>query len=232
MESAITVAAGNLIDPTCSIPDEPYFHFDPENNNDGDDKKKECQRHAISRDAFTEPPISSVTIRVSPLVEWEGNWLDIHQDHVSCGEDDNDENTVLGDLPEDDHAEWEEIEIDGQGSGHLLVCCGSARPQKSAVKYQITVKSKTKEEGGLGFITVHDFLGQVHPWLMEIKADILEAKAVATALLQSRDEVPSREEILATDGGMKLFVGGASPRDLSILDEAQWADERRAVIHS
>lgn len=39
------------------------------------------------------------------------------------------------------------------------------------------------------------------------------------------DDVPSREELLARDGDMKLFVGGASPKYLFILNE-EWTKER------
>ncbi|KAK4124052.1 hypothetical protein N657DRAFT_619423 [Parathielavia appendiculata] len=209
LEAAISVAAGYWIDPT--IPDEPYHRADAVD-----------QRHPISRDPYTEPKVSSVTISADLLSDWENNWFEVHRDHVLPGGEEENGKTRIGSLPdfdpEDEDDAWPEV--DGEGSGHLLVCCGSERPRKTETKFQLLVTAKGA--GPDGFLTVHDFLEQVHPWLMGLKGEILEARAVAFALLEGEDDVPSREELLARDGHMKFFVFGA--KDLVIWDEEEWTE--------
>lgn len=168
-----------------------------------------------------------MTIGAQPLNDWEENWLGVHDGHALPGGEEEGGNTRFGPLPdvdpenEDDDA-WPEV--DGEGSGHLLVCCGSERPRKTETKFQFVVTAKGA--GPDGFLTVHDYLEQVHPWLMGLKGEILEARAVEAVLFEEADDVPSREELLARDGDMKLFVGGAPPKYLVILNEEKWTKER------
>ncbi|KAK4101979.1 hypothetical protein N658DRAFT_42992 [Parathielavia hyrcaniae] len=59
LESAIPVGPGTFIDPT--IPDEPYHRV----------VGTVDHWHAILRDPFTEPKLSSITVGVEPLQDWE-----------------------------------------------------------------------------------------------------------------------------------------------------------------
>lgn len=214
LEAAISVAAGTLIDRTIS--DEPYHRAGAVD-----------QWHPISRDPFTEPKVSSVTIGVQPLIDWEENWLEVHDGHALPGREQEDGETRFGPLPDVDPENKNDgwLEVDGEVSGHLLVCCGTERPRKTDTKFQLLVTAKGA--GPDGFLTVHDYLEQVHPWLMSLKGQILEARAVEAVLFHEADDVPSREELLARDGDMKLFVGGGShPKDLVIVNEQEWTRER------
>ena len=58
------------------------------------------------------------------------------------------------------------------------------------------------------------------------EGEILEARAVEAVLFGEADDVPSREELLARDRDMKLFVGGAGPKYLVIKNEENWTKER------
>lgn len=165
-------------------------------------------------------------IGVEPLNDWEENWLEVHDGHAVPGGEEDGGETRFGPLPdvdpEDKNDGWPEV--NGEGSGHLLVCCGSERPRKTETKFQLLVTTKGK--GPDRFLTVHDYLEQVHPWLMGLKGEILEAKAVEAVLFENADNVPSREELLARDGDMKLFVGGAGPKYIDILNKEEWIKER------
>jgi hypothetical protein len=126
---------------------------------------------------------------------------------------------------EDEYDAWDEADEE-LGSGHLLECCGSERPRRSYGRYELLVTAR----GAGGFLTVHDYVEQVHPWLMSLKGDIIEAKAVANALLEGEEEVPQREELLARDGHFKLFVAGAHPKYLVMNNETQWVFERSRQV--
>lgn len=55
----------------------------------------------------------------------------------------------------------------------LLMCCDEIRPHGKDVK--LVVKPAT---GGEGFVTVHDYVSALHPWLMNMREDIVKAKGV------------------------------------------------------
>ena len=146
LEAAISVAGGTLIDPT--IPDEPYHRAGAVD-----------QWHPISGDSFTEPKVSSATIRVEPLNDWEENWLEVHDSNALPGGEDDGGETRFGPLPDvdpknEDDDGWPEV--DEEGNGHLLVCCGSEKPRKTETKFQLLVTAKGA--GPDGFLTVHDYL--------------------------------------------------------------------------
>jgi len=63
----------------------------------------------------------------------------------------------------------------GEYTGHLLMCCGVDQPLNSAERFKFVVEPK----GERGFLTVHDYVDQVHRRLMGWREEILEATAVA-----------------------------------------------------
>ncbi|KFY79088.1 hypothetical protein V499_01877 [Pseudogymnoascus sp. VKM F-103] len=62
---------------------------------------------------------------------------------------------------------------------HLLICCDEVRPRGKAVK--LVVKPAAGENG---FITVHDYVSAVHPWLASIQEDILNSMGLGDAHMQ------------------------------------------------
>jgi hypothetical protein len=64
-------------------------------------------------------------------------------------------------------------------------------------------------ESGEGFVTVHDYVTAVHPWLMGLRADLL---AAGGDLL---DHVPLAEDT-------RLMVVGSRPQSLHVLPESEW----------
>jgi hypothetical protein len=89
-----------------------------------------------------------------------------------------------------------------EGSEHLLMCRDEARPRGRVAK--LVVKPAA---AGTGFVTVHDYVSAVHPWLMNIRADILNAMAVLD------QPVPLETE---------LMVNSKGPELLMIEDKEQW----------
>jgi hypothetical protein len=100
----------------------------------------------------------------------------------------------------------------GEYTGHLLMCCGVDRPLNSAERFKIVVEAK----GERGFLTVHDYVDQVHRRLMGWREEILEATAVARECMG--DEPFSRAE--------KLMVG-AYGKSVEMMDEEEWASRHR-----
>lgn len=157
-----------------------------------------------------EPKISSVAIDVGDLVNWEENWLEAHKNHY-CPDFPEWTSTLtrIGPLPDADPNDPDEgfEEVDGEGTGHLLMCCGVERPRKTSSRFNFVVEAK----GEGGFLTVHDYVEQLHGWLMGLREEILEATAIARAILSENPF--SREE--------KLMLR-AYGKDVDFLKEKEW----------
>ena len=93
--------------------------------------------HPISRLPITQPKVSSITVRVYELDEWD----------VACRE------------------EHEDPDADQDAND-------------GADRQDFSVTVKPTGTGNEAFVTVHDFLEVVHPWLMSHKQDILTAKGM------------------------------------------------------
>ncbi|OBT93108.1 hypothetical protein VE01_08962 [Pseudogymnoascus verrucosus] len=107
--------------------------------------------HPVSQMPLTEPK--------------EDYWLEDHEEHSSPGGS-GEPSARYGELPDlGPEDEWEEGSDD-----HLLICCDEVRPRGKAVK--LVVKPAAGENG---FITVHDYVSAVHPWLASIQEDILNS---------------------------------------------------------
>lgn len=131
-----------------------------------------------------------------------------------------------GPLPDHDASaglddEWPEA--NGPGSGHLIRCaCGSTRPRKTLATGRLLVTIKARAGTGPGYLTVHDFVEQIHPWLMSLKEDILEARAVMKGLLCEGPEEFTRDEILERDKSLELLADGVVIPYLHIRDGKEW----------
>ena len=58
---------------------------------------------------------------------------------------------------------------DSNREEHLLGCYEEPRPRKKNMKILVKAASRT-------FVTVHNYLSTVHPWLMGLKEDITKAE--------------------------------------------------------
>jgi hypothetical protein len=126
----------------------------------------------------------------------------MHGDHADPdgGEENGPESWVkFGELPDYDPEEDEE------GPEHLLVCCGTQRPRSKAVS--VVVRSSGE------FVTIHDYLSTVHPWLVGLREDLLGSMTYL-------DEEPLTKET-------KIVVGSDDPENLKIYKEAEWIGHRR-----
>ncbi|KAI1452080.1 hypothetical protein F4805DRAFT_55120 [Annulohypoxylon moriforme] len=176
---------------------EPYFK--------ADDPKERW--HPVSQAPLTDPKVSSITVRVYELDKWEDDWYDFHREHSdpNGGNEQFDEN---GDLM----VRWGELldydeEKDEEGKPeHLLMCCGTTRPRGKAGS--MAVKPTTGD-----FITVHDYLSTLHPWLLGKRDDIL-------ALMGLFDDKPLPQET-------KLMVGYEMGDSLTVYDRAEWIEYRQ-----
>lgn len=124
--------------------------------------------HPVSQMPLTEPKVSSVTVSVDTLDVWEDYWLEDHEEHSSPGGS-GEPSARYGELPD----LGPEVELEEGSDNHLLICCDEVRPCGKAVK--LVVKPAAGENG---FITVHDYVSAVHPWLARIQEDILNSMGI------------------------------------------------------
>ena len=113
--------------------------------------------HQISTSPATDPPVSSITVKISDLEDWAWRWAENHED---CGEDYDDENQKWVDEDGDENNEEEPYR-------RLVRCCDQNRPQ---APLPLVINSKAQS-----WITVHDYITQVHAWVEELQADIVAA---------------------------------------------------------
>lgn len=125
--------------------------------------------HPISQSPLTEPKVSSIKVVVTNLDEWEDTWYEMHIRDSEPGEIRGDGSELLwGELSDFDP------NSDEEGPPHLLVCCGIKRPRKKKRISSIMVKPAT-----LPYITVHDYVSTVHPWLISLRDDLLKTLEVS-----------------------------------------------------
>ncbi|OTA63180.1 hypothetical protein K449DRAFT_381678 [Hypoxylon sp. EC38] len=172
---------------------EPYFRGDGERQN----------WHPVSQAPLTEPKVSSITVHVDELEDWEDNWLNFHQDHSDpdAGNErfEDGKLTVLwGELPD-----YKEGKDEEGRPAHLLMCCGSTRPRG---KEGGMVVKPTSED----FITVHDYLSTLHPWLLSHRDDILTSMGLF-------DDKPLPQET-------KLMVNYDMVNCLMMYDRSEWIE--------
>ncbi|KAF2472782.1 uncharacterized protein BDR25DRAFT_365958 [Lindgomyces ingoldianus] len=156
----------------------------------------------VSQSPLTEPKISSVTVHVEQLDDWEELWLDIHRDHAEPGpHNEASDFARFGPLPDYDP------DSDEEGPEHLLRCCHQDRPRKT--KVSLVVKAAGE------FVTVHDYVSVVHPWLMSLRENILQAAG-------------DLEDCVLLPANTRLIVeyAYARPDILYLYEEKEWQDVR------
>ena len=157
--------------------------------------------HPISSSPLSDPPISSITVTINPLDEWAEAWGEAHHGDIGGNQ------------------EWdpqEEEEDSTTTSRRLIRCCGEERPGPGP---SLTVSAS----GGRPFVTVHDYVMTVHPWLMGLDAEIRAAIGVFGVPLPARFDV----HVLPYGLSPVLLLDSktAGPRAL----ESQWRAAAAAV---
>ena len=104
--------------------------------------------HKISTSPATEPPVSSISsVHIDDLDTWGYRWEGEHR------------------WDNEDNQEW--VETENDEDRELLRCCGMACPPPPP---SLEVLPTTHP-----FVTVHDYITQVHAWIQALKPSILEA---------------------------------------------------------
>jgi hypothetical protein len=93
--------------------------------------------------------VSSITVTVYLLDNWAEDWEDVHR---HCAERDRERVISLPD-----------------GTKQLDRCCGTDRPGAGP---SLTVTAGAGGDSSPGFVTIHDYVTAVHPWLLAHEADI------------------------------------------------------------
>jgi hypothetical protein len=186
LSSAIEVMHGMKYDP--DIPTEPY----------GDQTAATTIWHPISRSSLTDPKVSSVIVHIESVEDWENQWLEFHRfcHHPDENGEDPDE-FLFGDLPDYDPDSDEEDEV------HLLRCCRADRPRKKGETLLV------KATGA--FLTIHDYLSVVHPWLLGRREDIFGAEG----------DLMKNEPLAANT---KLMISYGLPDQVNFNTEEDWRE--------
>ena len=154
--------------------------------------------HPISQSSLTAAKISSVTVKISPLDDWENTWLDLHRNHSEPGDNESDD-THWGQLPDydsdDDETDFGEF---------LLKCCGMERPRPNTAGLLVQASGD--------FVTVHDYVSALHPWIMGKRDDILGAIGALN------------EEPLPAETPLMVFPGLHS---VLVTDQKEWRSMKR-----
>jgi hypothetical protein len=69
------------------------------------------------------------------------------------------------------------------------------------------------------FLTVHDYVSAVHPWLMGLRGDILAALGLEA----------QQDEALPAD--TKLMVAWSNPQYMKVVDEEEWVWQFTEPVH-
>jgi hypothetical protein len=157
----------------------------------------------VAQSPLTEPKISSVTVGVEQLDDWEDEWMELHRDHATP--DSQSAEVQFGALADFD------ADSDEEGPEHLLRCCGADRPRKQ--KASLTVNAPGS------FLTVHDYVSAVHPWLMSLREKILRA----SGNLQDNVALPSDTSL--------MISSYTSPDLLVMVEQEQWKEAKSKKVN-
>ncbi|KAI1385525.1 uncharacterized protein F4822DRAFT_413325 [Hypoxylon trugodes] len=116
---------------------------------------QQVQQHVISSSSISDLPISSIEVRLADLNYWEERWEDAHRPEESCS------------------AIW--IDDGPEGERKAIQCCGEDRPYLNSPIPSLTVKASKEPKP---FVTIHDFITAVHPWMSALEDDIRHSRGV------------------------------------------------------
>ncbi|KFA80150.1 hypothetical protein S40288_10942 [Stachybotrys chartarum IBT 40288] len=144
--------------------------------------------HPIGETPLIEPRVSSITVKMTFLDEWEERWL-LYHDHAEPGDGESVFGYDIGYGPE------------------LLVCCGERRPR--FVPLEVTAMKKP-------YVTIHDYVMMMHPWLMSLLDGILWMETVWEGMKAPQGE---RRMLLLRD-----------PADAKVVYEFDWQEENSRMF--
>ncbi|RKU49675.1 hypothetical protein DL546_009789 [Coniochaeta pulveracea] len=191
---AISVMPELLVDPDTTV-FEPYYQ---ENDNPG---VKEPSWHPISQSPLTVSKISSVTIRVDPLDDWNHYYMETHRQHAEPDVQYDPAQVLFGPLP-DPQDEYERA----SGDKNLLRCCGQNRPRGKGTNH-LVIRPRSGN-----YLTIHDFVSTVHPYLLSRRDDILAALG----------NKMGREHPDPPDTKLMVVWCGREPNALTVDNEKEW----------
>lgn len=148
-------------------PREPYFRHKvtstggDDEDDDGDESSSAW--HPISKAPVSVPGVSELKVKIVPLGWWVGDWGEYHEPHAEDTEN-----------PED---------IDESGTLIYCYCCQESRPSKVYEDLVVKAGSSTTT----GFVTIHDYVTAVHPWLMGLRDDLRGALSVFDGQVLPKD---------------------------------------------
>lgn len=138
---------------------------------------------------MTRPPVSSISVGVYQLDEWEDEWVEVHREDYSA-----DRRTIAVE-------DGEEDTYDDDGTPvRILHCCGFDRPSPPTT---LEVRASTAP-----YVTIHDYVTAVHPWLMHRRNDLLLAMNIWNLAPLPQDTA--------------LMVNCIAPNQLMIFDRQAW----------
>lgn len=153
--SIFIVQLGRQFDPD-EVP-EPYFL------GYNGDREGNPTWHPFSQSPLTERKVSSTKLFVDPLDEWDYWWMEGHEHHTEPDQTHDPADVLYEPCPPSE----------AYPEGSMLVrCCGEDRPHDKGTGIVV------KGTGDGGFVTIHDFLSVVHPYLMSRRDEVLEAMAL------------------------------------------------------
>jgi hypothetical protein len=155
--------------------------------------------HVVSKSPLKHPPVSEITATVDDLELWEWDWLEFHENHSDPDSYEESENLKYGTLP-DFNPE------NDRDPPHLLKCCGADRPRGKEGGVLVMASPS-----GPGFVTVHEYITTVHPWLIRNRGDILKA-------MDHWEQMPDLE-------GKDLVVDLVQPKYLTIKEKSELVRE-------
>ncbi|KZZ92598.1 LysM domain containing protein [Moelleriella libera RCEF 2490] len=172
-------------------------------------QRKDGSWHEISSLPLTEPKVSSIKASIPMLNQYEPDWVRWHEDHEAT------EYVAYGDLDDDTRPFGEQQEDStweaDSDTEYLARCCGQDRPvHKQGLALQV------KPAEGKEFVTIRDYVFMVHPWIMSLREDIIQAMIVAG---DGRNMAP--ETARAMD--WKISVRAAPQHD--ILTHKMWLSD-------
>lgn len=166
------------------------------------------QYHPLANAPLTDPKISSITVTVDELNQWEDVWLDDHEHHHSP------DHSPSDDFEYQSFPDWDPEQDEGEVQ--LVKCCGEARPRNTKVSLIVTAAPN-----GDGFVTLRDYLSAVHPWLVGMREDLKTAYNVT-----SGGEVESAMELSVCSTALdelslETELNMSPPRGMPVTEDAE-----------
>ncbi|KAH6684970.1 hypothetical protein F5X68DRAFT_262827 [Plectosphaerella plurivora] len=161
--------------------------------------------HPISQELLCNPPISSIKTKVGSLSNWEQAWLWVFDDDDLLEPPGDGVYTIWG-----PPREGEEPDDDETGLS-LMYHQGEHRPPNYDKPLVVTARDKP-------YLTVHEFLTVIHPYLVARRQDMLGSLIVST---QYDPALPADTKLIA----------GGNIQTLNVETEENWKDSKRRAIY-